>query len=285
MLGKCFCIILQKTFLNEKVFYQYGTKQNSHMKISIHPDYRYLEKDLRQIVSGNYTVEKVFCKNRNIVEKVVLGGKPFVVKTFKRPTLANCLIYTFLRKSKARRAYEYALMLLEKGVKTPFPVAYIEVRKHGFFHTGYLVTEYFDAPTLSQIVPGQFSHEELSRLGSSFVSFTVGLQEKRILPLDYNPGNIFYFKDEKSGGYDFALTDINRMRFGRVPLTRSIMRSFEQFGVSSEHLYKFLLNYSIERGVDIDFCMYQFLSFRIRKKIRRFMKGRLKERLKKKRCS
>ena len=267
----------------EKVLYQCGTKQNSHMKISIHPDYRYLEKDLRQIVSGNYTVEKVFCKNRNIVEKVVLGGKPFVVKTFKRPTLANCLIYTFLRKSKARRAYEYALMLLEKGVRTPFPVAYMEVRKNGFFHTGYLVTEYFDAPTLSQITPGQFPQEELSVLGSSFVRFTVGLQEKRILPLDYNPGNIFYFKDGKDGEYNFALTDINRMRFGRVPLTRNIMRSFEQFGVSTEHLYHFLLRYSMERGVDLDFCMYQFLSFRIRKKIRRFIKGKFKERLRKKR--
>jgi hypothetical protein len=250
------------------------------MKIHIHPDYSYLEEELKRVVSGNYTVEKTYCKRRNIVEKIILAGKPFVVKTFKRPTLANCFIYTFFRKSKARRAYEYALMLLEKGVKTPFPVAYIEVKKRGFFHTGYLITEYFDAPTLSQIEPGQFSQEELSKLGSSFISFTVSLQEKRILPLDYNPGNIFYFYDEKSGEYDFALTDINRMRFGWVPLTRSIMRSFEQFGVSTEHLYNFLLRYSIERGVDLHFCMYQFLSFRIRKKIRRFVKGKLKAKIK-----
>lgn len=255
------------------------------MKLYIHPDYGYLEQELQRVASGNYTVEKTYCKQRNIVEKVILGGKPFVVKTFKRPTLANCFIYTFFRKSKARRAYEYALMLLEKGIRTPFPVAYMEVKKNGLFHTGYLVTEFFDAPTLSQIAPGDLSKEELTKLGSSFISFTINLQEKRILPLDYNPGNIFYFPDEKSGGYNFALTDINRMRFGRVPLTRNIMCSFEQFGVSTEHLYEFLLRYSMERGVDLDFCMYQFLSFRIRKKIRRFVKGRLKERLKKKRCS
>lgn len=246
------------------------------MKITVHPDYRYLEPQLRKIVSGDYTVEKVFCKKRNIVEKVVLAGRPFVVKTFKRPTLANCFIYTFFRKSKAQRAYEYALMLLEKGVKTPFPVAYIEVKKNGFFHTGYFVAEYFDAPTLSSIIPGQYSWDELSRIGSSFISFTISLQEKRILPLDYNPGNIFYFPDEKSGGYNFALTDINRMRFGGVLLNRNIMRGFEQFGVSTEHLYNFLLCYSAQRGVDLDFCMYQFLSFRIRKKLKRFIKEKLR---------
>lgn len=251
-----------------------------YMKIHLHSDYRYLEPDIRRIVSGDYTVDKVFCKKRNVVEKVTIAGKPYVVKKFKRPTLANCFIYTFFRKTKAQRAYEYALMLLEKGIKTPFPVAYIEVKKNGFFHTGYLITEYLDYPTLSQINISEFSQEELSKLSTSFVSFTIGLQERRILPLDYNPGNIFYFPDEKNGGYNFALTDINRMRFGWVPLTRDTMRSFEQFGVSTEHIYNFLIRYSVERGVDIDFCMYQFLSFRIRKKIRRNIKKKLKEKMK-----
>jgi hypothetical protein len=99
------------------------------------------------------------------------------------------------------------------------------------------------------------------------------------LPLDYNPGNIFYFYNKKNDCYDFALTDINRMRFGRVPWTRDTMRSFEQFGLSTEHLYDFMLKYSAERGVDLDFCMYQFLSFRLRKKVKRFLKNKLKSQI------
>ena len=250
------------------------------MKIQLHSDFKHLEPEILRIVSGDYTAEKVFCNKRNIVEKVIIRGKPYVMKKFKRPTLINCFIYTFFRKTKAQRAYEYAFMLLEKGIKTPLPIAYVEVKKNKLFHTGYLFTEYLDYPTLSQIAVEEFSQQELAKLGESFVSFTIGLQEKHILPLDYNPGNIFFFRNAKNDGYDFALTDINRMRFGWVPLTRSTMRSFEQFGVSSEHIYNFLLRYSKERNVDIDYCMYEFLSFRIRKKIKRYIKTKLKEKIK-----
>jgi hypothetical protein len=171
------------------------------------------------------------------------------------------------------------MLLLEKGIKTPFPVAYIEVKKNGFFHTGYLVTEYVDYPLLSHLNVEEYTQEELKKLSSSFIYFTISLQEKRILPLDYNPGNIFYFYNKKNDCYDFALTDINRMRFGRVPWTRDTMRSFEQFGLSTEHLYDFMLKYSAERGVDLDFCMYQFLSFRLRKKVKRFLKNKLKSQI------
>ena len=249
------------------------------MKICLHPAYGFLESELRRIMKEGYSPDKVFCNNRNVVEKVTLAGKPYVIKKFKRPTLANCFIYTFFRKSKAQRAYEYAMLLLEKGIKTPFPVAYIEVKKNGFFHTGYLVTEYVDYPLLSHLNVEEYTQEELKKLSSSFIYFTISLQEKRILPLDYNPGNIFYFYNKKNDCFDFALTDINRMRFGRVPWTRDTMRSFEQFGLSTEHLYDFMLKYSAERGVDLDFCMYQFLSFRLRKKIKRFLKNKLKSQI------
>ncbi|MBR2637337.1 MAG: hypothetical protein IKD40_00640 [Bacteroidaceae bacterium] len=252
------------------------------MKIFIHPSYIFLKSELLRIVREGYSPDKVYSNKRNLVEKVTIAGKPYVIKRFKRPTLANCFIYTFFRKTKAQRAYEYALMLLERGVKTPFPVAYIEVKKNGFFHTGYLITEYMDYPTLSEFRPDNLPNDELMKLQSSFIDFTIGLQEKRILPLDYNPGNIFYYYNSAKGCYEFALTDINRMRFGYVPWTRDTMRSFEQFGISTEHLYKFMLEYSKERGVDIDFCMYQFLSFRLRKKIRRYIKDKMKSKIKRK---
>lgn len=247
------------------------------IKIHIHPDYKHLKHEFKRIVLKDYVPEHVFCNKRNVVEKINIMGKELVVKKYKRPTLANCFIYTFFRKTKARRAYENALRLLERGIKTPFPLAYIEIKKHGFFHTGYLITEYMPYQTLSELNIEEIDNEERKRLGNDLISFTISLQEKRVLPLDYNPGNIFYIRNNHTGHYDFALTDINRMRFGRLPWSKDAMRCFEQFGISTEHLYHFLLGYSIEKGVDIDLCMYQFLSYRLRKKISRFIKGKVKE--------
>ena len=246
------------------------------MRIHIHPDYEFLRPEIKQIVSGRYSVDKVFCNKRNVVEKITIADKKFVLKRYKRPTIANCVIYTLFRKSKARRAYEYALRLLKNGVNTPFPVAYIEEKRYGFFHTGYLLTEYMNLPTLAQIKVEELPFEQLHRLEHDLISFTIQLQEKRILPLDYNPSNIFYSYDDAEGCFSFALTDINRMRFGRIPWSRDAMRSFEQFGITTDKLYHFLLGYAIERNVDIDLCMYEFLRFRLIKKFRRYLMGKVK---------
>ncbi len=247
------------------------------MRVHIHPDYEFMRRNVRNIVLGNYIPDKVFCDKRNVVAKITLDGREFVVKKYKRPTIANCFIYTFFRKSKAHRAYEYALKLLKLGISTPFPVAYIEEKRYGLFHTGYLVTEYMDSPTLAQIKSDEMSIDKLHRLGHDLISFTIMLQEKRVLPLDYNPSNIFYNYNEETGSFSFALTDINRMRFGRIPWSRDAMRSFEQFGITTDILYHFLLGYAIERNVDVDLCMYEFLRFRLIKKFRRFLKGKVRK--------
>lgn len=253
------------------------------MRIHIHPDYEFLRPEIKRIVTGHYKVDKVFCNRRNVVEKITIADKEFVLKRYKRPTIANCVIYTLFRKSKARRAYEYALRLLKNGVSTPFPVAYIEEKRYGFFHTGYLLTEYMDLPTLAQINIEELPFEQLHRLEHDLISFTIQLQDKRILPLDYNPSNIFYSYDNVAGCFSFALTDINRMRFGRIPWSRDAMRSFEQFGITTDKLYHFLLGYSIERNVDIDLCMYEFLRFRLIKKFRRILMGKVKGAVEKRR--
>ncbi len=252
------------------------------MKIKVHPEYEHLRTYIEGIPRDEYPFEEVYCHRRNVVARITLCDKDFVVKKFKRPTLLNCLVYTLFRKSKARRAYENALLLLEKGVKTPFPVAYIEVKRYGFFHTGYFISEYMNLPTLAEAKSRGAEHNETGkRMGYDLILFTIDLQNKKVLPLDYNPSNIFYHFNEDSGHYEFALTDINRMRFGSFSWNRDTMRSFEQFGISTKDIYAFLKEYSSEKGVDVEFCMYQFLSFRLRKRFKKLLKNRVKERLRK----
>ena len=80
-----------------------------------------------------YEREEVYCNRRNTVERVRLGDKDFVIKKYKRPALINCLIYTWFRKSKAQRAFEYAELFSATGNNRHAPpVAYIEIKIEWF---------------------------------------------------------------------------------------------------------------------------------------------------------
>lgn len=61
----------------------------------INRKYKQLENEIRQIPNGNYQVERTFCNHRNTVQLVCIQGEKFVIKRYKRPTIANYFIYTF----------------------------------------------------------------------------------------------------------------------------------------------------------------------------------------------
>ena len=78
------------------------------------------------------------------------------------------------------------------------------------------------------------------------------------------------------GGYRFALTDTNRMQFGRTPSTFAVMRSFEQLGVPVDGLYKLALYYSSQKGSDLEYSMFIFLFHRLRSRIKHILKSKVK---------
>ena len=242
------------------------------MKIVIHKKHEPIADEIKKIPEHNYESIHTFRNRRNTVELVNIKGSTFVVKKYKVPNFANRIIYTFFRKSKAQRAYEYALRILRCGISTPFPVAYIETGRGGLFHTGYFVSEYMDHPTLNRWKVEEHSKEEKERLTEDFISFTIGLHEREILPLDYNPGNIFYYKNNESGHYKFALTDINRVKFGKLSRYKDTMHSFEQLGLSAYDLYNVLVEYCHRRNLDIEASLFVVLYYRIKKRIKKLIK-------------
>lgn len=245
------------------------------MQIHIHSKYIHLKEEILKIPNNNYNTLHTFCNNRNIVQQIKIGDSTFVVKRYKVPNIANRIIYTFFRKSKARRAYDNALKILRYGVSTPFPVAYIETKKKTLFHTGYFISEYMSHPTLAHYNEKKTSYDDSNRLKEDFLNFTIELHEKNILPLDYNTGNIFYYKDKESGRYKFALTDINRATFGKFPKYRSML-SFAQIGISPKNLVDVITEYSSRRKLDLEASLFVVLYYRIRRRLRIFLKQQMK---------
>lgn len=244
------------------------------MKKVINPEYASMTSEFLEVVKGNYTPDVVFCNKRNVVEKVTVAGEEFVVKRYKRPILINRIIYCFFRKSKARRAYEYAVELLKRGVDTPHPVAYFEQYKNGLFDCGIFISKYVPYYLLENIYEDSVPADEREKILNGFVDFMMLAYEKGIKPMDMNAGNIFYHKDEVSGEYGFALTDINRMEFDKKPGFYDMVFAFEQCFAELEKVTDLARIYADRIGLPTMVVLYYILRNRMKrvKKIQKFRK-------------
>ncbi|MEA9412152.1 Kdo domain containing protein [Flavobacterium sp. PL02] len=149
---------------------------------------------------------------RNVIKLFDLNDKTINVKSFKIPNLINKIAYKYFRKSKARRSFEYATILLEKGIGTPLPIAYLENYnwlglRDSYYASEHLITEL----TFRELVeiPDYPDHENILR---QFTRFSFGLHEIGIEFLDHSPGNTL-IKKNADGNYSFFLVDLNRMEF------------------------------------------------------------------------
>lgn len=247
------------------------------MKVCVNPEYAGFKKEILGVVAGNYVVGKVFCNRRNLVEKITLQGVEMVVKRYKQPNLFNRFVYTSLRKSKARRAYEYAFRLLASGVDTPLPVAYVEVKRGGLFSIGYFFSLFMPHAVLSDV--GNCVVPCKGNLTADLAGFVLSLHSQGILPGDFNPGNVFFWFNDVEGRYNFALTDINRMRFGKRASLSEAMRSFEQLGDGMDGMYRLAACYSSQRNVKVEYAVFTLLFHRIRKRIKCAFKHQARRRL------
>ncbi|SDX25513.1 PhoP regulatory network YrbL family protein [Flavobacterium degerlachei] len=150
--------------------------------------------------------------DRNIIKLFDLDGKTVNIKSFKVPHLINKVVYKNFRKSKARRSYEYATLLLEKGIGTPEPIAFLEKFNWVGLQDSYYASEHLDAElTFRELVeiPDYPDHENILR---QFTRFSFDLHEKGIEFMDHSPGNTL-IKKVSENQYQFFLVDLNRMNF------------------------------------------------------------------------
>jgi hypothetical protein len=149
---------------------------------------------------------------RNKIKLFELDGKTINIKSFKIPHLINKIAYKYFRKSKARRSFEFATILLERGIGTPQPIAFFENQDLIGLKDSYYVSEHLECDlTYRELVeiPDYPDHDKILR---QFTRFSFDLHEKGIEFLDHSPGNTL-IKKNAEGNYDFFLVDLNRMNF------------------------------------------------------------------------
>ncbi len=193
-------------------------------------------------------------KNRNILRKVAHKGRMYNIKSFHIPSFFNRIVYTFFRKSKALRSYEHALILKEKGVGTPAPIALLTEKLGGLLSRSYYVCEQLpdDYQEIRYCYRGPLAGNEETL--TAFAKFTAKLHDKGIYHTDYSPGNILFCHDEETGIYDFQLVDINRMKFCEVSMEKGCKNWARLF--ECDEIYEFVARqYAKARGFDEDTCV------------------------------
>jgi len=184
------------------------------MKIVVNPKYEHLRPFVERLAEPFFFVRngETLFEGRNTVKRFEVDGTSLAVKSYKRPTPLNRLVYGLVRKSKAMRAYRHAVKLRNRGIDTPEEVAVVEVRKHGAMQQCYFVSRCSDYESLRPVTESSMPLEKSRPILDALAGFLVGMHGAGVLHNDLNIGNILY-RQEASGECRFCVIDTNRMSF------------------------------------------------------------------------
>lgn len=154
-----------------------------------------------------------------------------VTKEFRVPNLINRFIYTFLRKSKARRSYEYALRLVER---TPAPVSYSEQHSFGLLSTSSYTCLRSTCPySFRDLRRPDFPNRErhLQAIGR----FAAQLHNEGIIHRDFSQGNILF--DEQD---HIEIIDLNRVHFDQHISLQQGLKNLERLRLVDDEAFAIL---------------------------------------------
>lgn len=220
-------------------------------KLEVHPDYSSLLPFVLLLPTDFEKQGTLLHKGRNEVKSFCYNGFDLVVKSYHVPRYLNRIIYGIFRASKAERSYRYAWMLKEKGIGTPDAVAFVTYRRWFLFEKSYLVTLKSECPyTYRDFAAHVFKAQEeiLSAIGHT----TALLHENNFLHKDYSAGNILFRKTLT--GVDIEIVDLNRMRFGKVPMEMGC-KNFERLPGTHEMFSALAHEYAKVRGFNQSECL------------------------------
>lgn len=225
------------------------------MKVIINPDFEKIADFIKSIPEHKFVSDNVYRNLRNTVEEVEYGGVKMVIKQFKKPTVLNRFVYSFIRPTKAKRSYKYSMILNGWGFETPKPIAYIEISKNGLFHTGYFISEYTDYKPIKEIEENiNIEHPDPARLKEvvsfpvEFSKYCVSLHEHNFIHGDFNKENVLFKYSD--GKFHFSLIDLNRARFN-VHSKKRCFHDLSRLGFTPAMIATIVKNYCAIRNIDL----------------------------------
>lgn len=169
---------------------------------------------------------------RNSIKIFDIGDFTISIKAFKKPSLINKIVYTYFRKSKAKRSFEFANLLIEKGIGTPTPIAYYEEKDLIGLKRSFYVCKYIEYDLRFRELLSVEDEVEKEYILRKFTQFTFKIHENDINFKDHSSGNTLIKKNDKN--YDFYLVDLNRTTFNKIMSFEDRMKNFSRLTSKKE---------------------------------------------------
>jgi tRNA A-37 threonylcarbamoyl transferase component Bud32 len=217
------------------------------VKIVINPKFAHLTAAIRSIAYDSVpTTAETIYNERNAVYKLTVGEEVLSIKSFRVPNAVNKIVYTNLRKSKARRSYEAALKLNELGINSPTPIAYIEEKQGIKLHRSYYICRHIEATNMRLVETDKDKEFILKSLAAEIVK----IHRAGVCLLDFSPGNVLYTRRD-DGTLSFSHIDINRIAFG-VTSRKKLFTMFERMFTQDDTLRLLAGEYAHLTGMSAD---------------------------------
>lgn len=249
------------------------------MELKIHPAFVKQELFLVNVIKNFNTTGEIFGNGkRNTIKLFDVEDKIINIKSFKIPHFINKVAYRYFRKSKAKRSFEFANRLLELGVGTPQPIAYLENYDAIGLKDSYYISEHLQCDlTYRELVETDYPDAE--NILRQFTQFTFSMHEKGIEFLDHSPGNTLIVKKEE-GKYDFYLVDLNRMKFHNQLDFESRMKNLSKITPKEDMIAVMSNEYAKLSGLDEQKVFNTMWKLTQEFQYRFYRKKRIKKRLK-----
>lgn len=200
----------------------------------IHPSFQHKCKDLEKFIIKFEDKGSYFSNGaRNKIKLFDLDGFVVNIKSFKKPIFFNQIIYEYFRKSKAKRSYEFANILLKNGIGTPKPIAFFENFDWLGLKDSYYISEHLEADLTYRELINVPDYPNYDTILSQFTKFTFDIHEKGIEFLDHSPGNTL-IKKGIDNQFQFYLVDLNRMKFHHKMDFDTRMKNFSRLTPKKE---------------------------------------------------
>ena len=204
--------------------------------ITIHPKFDFLKAYVEKIPLTFESLPNVLYRDRNVIKTDEASKIKLVIKSYGRIYLTNRIRYSFFHPSKAERAYQNGLRLLDQGFLTPEPVAFVECFKGGLLKESYFISLHSDFIPLASVILDE--HDNLIK---NLVGFAHQLHRRGIYHMDFSRGNVLCKK--QNNHFQFALVDNNRMEFKKFDYSRGL-KTFKRLGLGTVQLTQVAKEYS-----------------------------------------
>ena len=208
--------------------------------------------DCRALLAG--PTAEIFLDGRNKVGGVSIpleAGKALavVIKEFHSDGIDKAK--SLFQPSKAAKAWRGACALIERGLETPIPLAWLESRKRGFVTDSFFLAERVIGGREIRHLLREFTGDELCALLAALARTVRVCHERGILHRDLSDGNILVRKDDGAeAGFHFYFLDTNRIRI-RAPRTIGSLaraKNLIRLGIPGPQRRFFLERYAGRRG-------------------------------------